>query len=130
MMKPSTQDRTEGKLHEVKGQIKEEVGKGTNNPDFRSEKSRVSMETKQGENDETKYARPDRGQASRSKRADQRGGRKGDERPRLGGCGENREESWQSTKMDRPCRKSRWGITESWRDSSKRMAEHSANWLR
>ena len=33
-MKPSTQDRTEGKLHEVKGQIKEEVGKVTNDPDL------------------------------------------------------------------------------------------------
>ena len=34
MMKPSTQDRTEGKLHVVKGQIKEEVGKVTNDPDL------------------------------------------------------------------------------------------------
>jgi uncharacterized protein YjbJ (UPF0337 family) len=33
-MKPSTQDRTEGKLHEVKGKIKEEVGKVTNDPDL------------------------------------------------------------------------------------------------
>jgi uncharacterized protein YjbJ (UPF0337 family) len=33
-VKPSTQDRTEGKLHEVKGKIKEEVGKVTNNPDL------------------------------------------------------------------------------------------------
>jgi uncharacterized protein YjbJ (UPF0337 family) len=31
-MKPSTQDRTEGKIHEVKGSIKETVGKATNNP--------------------------------------------------------------------------------------------------
>ena len=34
IMKPSTQDRTEGKVHEVKGKIKEEVGKATNNPDL------------------------------------------------------------------------------------------------
>lgn len=34
MMKPSTQDRTEGSLHEVKGKVKEEVGKVTNNPDL------------------------------------------------------------------------------------------------
>jgi uncharacterized protein YjbJ (UPF0337 family) len=34
MLKPSTQDRTGGKLHEVKGQIKEEVGKVTNDPDL------------------------------------------------------------------------------------------------
>ncbi|MGA7560099.1 MAG: CsbD family protein [Terriglobales bacterium] len=33
-MKPSTQDRTEGKIHEVKGKIKEEVGKATNDPDL------------------------------------------------------------------------------------------------
>ncbi|HZW94102.1 MAG TPA: CsbD family protein [Candidatus Eremiobacteraceae bacterium] len=34
MMKPSTQDRTEGKLHELKGKIKEKVGKATNDPDL------------------------------------------------------------------------------------------------
>jgi uncharacterized protein YjbJ (UPF0337 family) len=34
IMQPSTQDRTEGKLHEVKGEIKEEVGKATNDPDL------------------------------------------------------------------------------------------------
>jgi uncharacterized protein YjbJ (UPF0337 family) len=33
-MKPSTQDRTEGKLHQVKGKIREEVGKATNDPDL------------------------------------------------------------------------------------------------
>jgi uncharacterized protein YjbJ (UPF0337 family) len=33
-MKPGTQDRTEGKFHEVKGKIKEEVGKATNDPDL------------------------------------------------------------------------------------------------
>ena len=33
-MKPSTQDRTEGKLHVVKGKIREEVGKATNDPDL------------------------------------------------------------------------------------------------
>jgi uncharacterized protein YjbJ (UPF0337 family) len=36
MMKPSTRDKTEGKLHEVKGKIKEEVGKATNDPQFGS----------------------------------------------------------------------------------------------
>jgi uncharacterized protein YjbJ (UPF0337 family) len=34
MMKPSTQDRTDGKLHEVKGKIKEEIGKATDDPDL------------------------------------------------------------------------------------------------
>jgi uncharacterized protein YjbJ (UPF0337 family) len=33
MMKPRTQDWTEGKLHEVKGHIKEEIGRVTNDPD-------------------------------------------------------------------------------------------------
>ena len=33
-MKPSTEDRTEGKIHEVKGKIKEEIGKVTNKPDL------------------------------------------------------------------------------------------------
>ncbi len=32
-MKPSTEDRAEGTLHEIKGKIKEEVGKVTNRPD-------------------------------------------------------------------------------------------------
>jgi uncharacterized protein YjbJ (UPF0337 family) len=34
MMKSSTKDQTEGKLHEVKGEIKEEVGKATNDPNL------------------------------------------------------------------------------------------------
>jgi uncharacterized protein YjbJ (UPF0337 family) len=34
VMKPSTQDRTEGKLHEVRGKIKEEIGTATNDPDL------------------------------------------------------------------------------------------------
>jgi uncharacterized protein YjbJ (UPF0337 family) len=34
MIKPSTQDRTEGSLHEVKGKIKEEAGKATNDNDL------------------------------------------------------------------------------------------------
>ena len=33
-MKPSTKDRTEGKLHEVKGKVKEAVGKVTNDADL------------------------------------------------------------------------------------------------
>jgi uncharacterized protein YjbJ (UPF0337 family) len=33
-MKPSTQDRTEGKIHEVKGKVKEKLGKATNDPDL------------------------------------------------------------------------------------------------
>ena len=40
MMKPSTQDRTEGKLHEVKGKIKEEVGKATTTPIWKSQGKR------------------------------------------------------------------------------------------
>jgi len=34
LMKPSAQDRTEGNLHEVKGEIKEQAGKVTNNSDL------------------------------------------------------------------------------------------------
>jgi uncharacterized protein YjbJ (UPF0337 family) len=33
-MKPSTEDRTTGMLHEVKGKIKEEIGKETKDPDL------------------------------------------------------------------------------------------------
>ena len=33
-MKPSTQDKTEGAIHEVKGKIKEEIGKVTKNPNL------------------------------------------------------------------------------------------------
>lgn len=33
-MKPSTEDLTKGKLHEVKGTIKESVGKATNDADL------------------------------------------------------------------------------------------------
>ena len=36
-MKPSTQDQTEGAFHEVKGKIKEKVGKVTNNPNLENE---------------------------------------------------------------------------------------------
>jgi len=34
MMKSSTKDKVEGKLHEVKGGIKEDVGKATNDPNL------------------------------------------------------------------------------------------------
>ena len=37
MMKPSTDDRTTGKLHEVKGTIKEAVGQLTKDPDLEAE---------------------------------------------------------------------------------------------
>ena len=33
-MKPSTQDKSEGAIHQVKGKIKEEIGKVTNNPNL------------------------------------------------------------------------------------------------
>ena len=36
-MKPSTKDQTEGKLHEVKGEVKEKVGKVLNNPNLTAE---------------------------------------------------------------------------------------------
>lgn len=34
MIEPSTEDKLEGKLHEVKGRVKERIGKTTNNPDL------------------------------------------------------------------------------------------------
>jgi uncharacterized protein YjbJ (UPF0337 family) len=37
MMKPSTDDKTTGKIHEVKGTIKEKVGEITKNPDLEAE---------------------------------------------------------------------------------------------
>lgn len=36
-MKPSTDDKAIGKLHAVKGTIKEKVGEVTNNPDLEAE---------------------------------------------------------------------------------------------
>ena len=37
MMKPSADDKTTGKLHEVKGTLKEKVGELTKNPDLEAE---------------------------------------------------------------------------------------------
>ena len=36
-MKQSTKDTAKGKFHEVKGKIKEKVGRATNNPDLEAE---------------------------------------------------------------------------------------------
>ena len=36
-MKDSTKDKVEGKAHEVKGAVKQKVGKARNNPDLESE---------------------------------------------------------------------------------------------
>ena len=36
-MKPSTKDKAKGKFHEVKGKIKEKVGRATNNPTLEAE---------------------------------------------------------------------------------------------
>jgi uncharacterized protein YjbJ (UPF0337 family) len=37
IMKPSTQDEIAGDVHEVKGKIKEQVGRVTNNPSLEGE---------------------------------------------------------------------------------------------
>jgi uncharacterized protein YjbJ (UPF0337 family) len=37
MMKPSTDDKTTGKIHQVKGTIKEKVGELTDNPDLEAD---------------------------------------------------------------------------------------------
>jgi uncharacterized protein YjbJ (UPF0337 family) len=36
-MKQSTSDKAKGKFHEVKGSIKEQVGRATNNPNLEAE---------------------------------------------------------------------------------------------
>jgi len=36
-MKQSSRDQAEGKLHEVKGKLKEKVGRATNNPNLEDE---------------------------------------------------------------------------------------------
>ncbi len=36
-MRQSTKDKAKGKFHEVKGKIKEKVGRATNNPDLEAE---------------------------------------------------------------------------------------------
>ena len=36
-MNPSTKDQIQGTFHEVKGKVKEETGKATNNPDLEAE---------------------------------------------------------------------------------------------
>lgn len=35
-MKPSTEDRTEGEIHEMKGKIKETLGEATDDPDLKA----------------------------------------------------------------------------------------------
>jgi uncharacterized protein YjbJ (UPF0337 family) len=36
-MDESTKDKTKGKLHELKGKVKEKIGKATNDPDLEAE---------------------------------------------------------------------------------------------
>ena len=36
-MKQSTKDKTKGKFHEVRGEVKETVGRATNDPDLEAE---------------------------------------------------------------------------------------------
>jgi uncharacterized protein YjbJ (UPF0337 family) len=36
-MKHSAKDKAKGKFHEVKGEVKEKVGRATNNPDLETE---------------------------------------------------------------------------------------------
>ena len=36
-MNNSTQDKVEGKIHEVKGKVKEKIGETTNDPDMQAE---------------------------------------------------------------------------------------------
>ena len=36
-MEQSTKDKAKGKFHEVKGKVKEKIGRATNNPDLEAE---------------------------------------------------------------------------------------------
>ena len=45
-MKPSTQDKVEGTVKDLKGQAKEAIGKGTNNPRLRDEGQADQVEGK------------------------------------------------------------------------------------
>lgn len=55
-MKPSTKDQAEGKFHEVKGKIKEKVGKAANSPNLKnkgtSEKIAGKIQNKIGQIEE------------------------------------------------------------------------------
>ena len=52
-MKQSTEDKAKGKFHEVKGKVKEKVGRATKNPDLESEgqveKARGKFQKKVGQ---------------------------------------------------------------------------------
>jgi uncharacterized protein YjbJ (UPF0337 family) len=52
-MKPSTKDQAEGKMHEVKGKVKEKIGHAMNKPDLegegRAEKIGGKVQRKVGE---------------------------------------------------------------------------------
>jgi uncharacterized protein YjbJ (UPF0337 family) len=56
-MKPSTKDKAKGKFHEVKGKIKEKVGRATNNPTLeakgKGERIGGKMKTKFGQIEKT-----------------------------------------------------------------------------
>ena len=56
-MKPSTEDKAKGKFHEVKGKIKEKVGRATNNPTLeakgKGERIGGKMKTKFGQIEKT-----------------------------------------------------------------------------
>jgi uncharacterized protein YjbJ (UPF0337 family) len=52
-MKPSTKDKAKGTFHEVKGKVKEKVGRATQNPDLevegRVEQGRGKVQKKVGQ---------------------------------------------------------------------------------
>ena len=45
-MKARTKDQADGKFHEVKGKIKEKLGKATNNPNLENEGTNEKMASK------------------------------------------------------------------------------------
>ena len=56
-MKQSTKDKAKGRFHEVRGKIKEKVGRATNNPDLEAEgqveKVRGKVQKKVGQVEKT-----------------------------------------------------------------------------
>ncbi len=45
-MDESTKDKTKGKLHELKGKVKEKIGKATNDPDLEAEGENEAVDGK------------------------------------------------------------------------------------
>ena len=56
-MEPSTKDEVAGKVHEVKGKIKEKAGQLTNNPDLEEPKARAKTSAGNSKRKSAKWRR-------------------------------------------------------------------------